>query len=587
MMLATLGLQGGGSDVVPGDFEIEGATHYADYETYGAFISAETAWESGNGTGEFVLGDYIMCDKVNPMRDTAMLCLDGCLMEGDCSWSKPHADETDSGCEHIRGYKWIACLKMIAEADGNENIPQDAIAHYINETTGNETTWWQPGQQSHVGDPINDFDHWHAYGYDDAERALNWIFDTARGSARVVYDHADMFNPMPPQGVVSIQSELEPGYPILACPNGGDPYVIYGYAQIEVEGGEETWLLVHEPGPPLPGALRFNWVLADTARDYSDIYIFPPKGNRMYFDLDQYTNDTDEDGIVDFDETERFKTDPTAVDTDVDGVHDLQDIVGYVFNLGGSYNLRERDIDGDGKPKELDKDNDHPNDDGQEDGCEDHSQDGFTPAGESDPFNADDDWTIFGSYCYKGSMFYTSRASGQTGDEFFGWERLVLMESTDTNPWSNELHWLYDPFATAGNLGMGAFVRNTPSEARGTAKVTIEQDDLGRYWIRTESNPQQARISTELTVAGLPDMNTTWDQDVPLFFSNAIIGPCALRDGASGGQYLGGRIDVANLGMYQDLPAGENIPEATRAEEDVALGFLEWHIWINYPDYEL
>ncbi len=149
------------------------------------------------------------------------------------------------------------------------------------------------------------------------------------------------------------------------------------------------------------------------------------------------------------------------------------------------------------------------------------------------------------------------------------------------------MHWYYDPFAQTGNLGMGVTVTETASESRGTAKVDITQDDQGRYWISTESRPTEVKISTEVTVAAYPEMNTTYDFDVPLFFSKTLIGPCALKDDPRGGQYLEGRIDVKNLGLYDHLPLGENIPDATKAEEDAALGFLEWHIWIKPPDIEL
>ena len=105
-------------------------------------------------------------------------------------------------------------------------------------------------------------------------------------------------------------------------------------------------------------------------------------------DEPQVSSDTDNDGIVDFDEMYRFsglsKTNP---DSDGDGVTDKKDMREYVFDNGGNYSWRNPDMDGDGKRKELDSDNDNG---GSSDGCEDSNGNGkYEPGlGETSNFNA-------------------------------------------------------------------------------------------------------------------------------------------------------------------------------------------------------
>lgn len=88
------------------------------------------------------------------------------------------------------------------------------------------------------------------------------------------------------------------------------------------------------------------------------------------------THDSDGDGVYDFDETERFHTDPNLQDTDLDDVHDKQDIFASVFDPvhGYAFGGSGRDTDLDGIPMELDHDADNG---GCDDGKEDTSHDGI------------------------------------------------------------------------------------------------------------------------------------------------------------------------------------------------------------------
>ena len=79
--------------------------------------------------------------------------------------------------------------------------------------------------------------------------------------------------------------------------------------------------------------------------------------------------DSDSDGMIDFDETNRFGTSPLMADTDRDTVADKNDVSESVFGDFGYNNFGWmegiRDWDSDGAPNELDCDSDN---DGEDDG---------------------------------------------------------------------------------------------------------------------------------------------------------------------------------------------------------------------------
>ena len=106
------------------------------------------------------------------------------------------------------------------------------------------------------------------------------------------------------------------------------------------------------------------------------------------------TADADSDGVVDFDETERFKTDPRKKDSDGDKVDDKPDVASGIFDPTHGYALkpgagnRGRDFDGDSLATELDPDSD---DGGCLDGDEDTNGDGHRADKETWNFDAADD----------------------------------------------------------------------------------------------------------------------------------------------------------------------------------------------------
>jgi hypothetical protein len=163
--------------------------------------------------------------------------------------------------------------------------------------------------------------------------------------------------------------------------------VVKGY---EVRGGQRL-LVLNNP------ARQGNWSEPVEGIDLDDLvmYFLPaqPVARRQETTV---TLDTDFDGVVDFDETERFHTDPHNRDSDGDGVPDKEDIASGVFETEHRYgyafspvpNSPGRDLDRDGLPTERDKDSD---DGGCLDGIEDANSNGRHDGVETGNFDDADD----------------------------------------------------------------------------------------------------------------------------------------------------------------------------------------------------
>jgi formylglycine-generating enzyme required for sulfatase activity len=125
-------------------------------------------------------------------------------------------------------------------------------------------------------------------------------------------------------------------------------------------------------------------------------YVPPASVPNPLSDEASISTDSDNDGIVDFDEVHRFPTAYPLTDCDHDGQPDKVDIREYVFDGAGTYDYNwakcavAADCDGDGKRKEIDSDNDGG---GALDGCEDANRNGHYESllGETNNFDAADD----------------------------------------------------------------------------------------------------------------------------------------------------------------------------------------------------
>jgi hypothetical protein len=108
--------------------------------------------------------------------------------------------------------------------------------------------------------------------------------------------------------------------------------------------------------------------------------------------------DLDGDGIVDFDESERFGTDPDNDDSDKDNVKDKDDVRASIYDEHFGYaisgDLIGRDYDGDGIAIEMDEDADGG---GCFDGMEDFDLDGKYREPETWNFDENDDACFWGT----------------------------------------------------------------------------------------------------------------------------------------------------------------------------------------------
>ena len=102
-------------------------------------------------------------------------------------------------------------------------------------------------------------------------------------------------------------------------------------------------------------------------------------------------DDSDGDGLVDFDERERFHTEPSSPTPMAMACRTRRTCANTCSTTGGRYRPPDADFDHDGVPKERDPDNDRKLNNGSKDGCEDGNHNGKLDAGETSNFNSTDD----------------------------------------------------------------------------------------------------------------------------------------------------------------------------------------------------
>lgn len=344
-------------------------------------------------------------------KDTLMLDLSGDTETGTSRWDSAHETDADAiagngvpvrANQHDNMYCTRASISMIVAYHGGK-LSQDRIAYqaYAGSTSGdlgNGVGLW-PNEIKTQGTGKNIFD-WAMNGN---------AVTSSRGKPTFA----------------QVRGWIDANRPMLTVENNDSHSVVLdGY---QVIAGKEYAHRVD------PWTASGSWVLYSTWQITE--YHAPPAGVTPRSDEDQNGNsksdaldDTDGDGVSDFDEDNRFQTDKNKVDTDGDRVNDKQDIREYVFNVNGVYNLQNADMDADGKRKELDSDNDYAANNGSDDGCEDPNYNGKyeIPLGETSNFNpADDirlhirlDWPLLGSdvdlhLVRPGGTYFTA------GDTFF------------------------------------------------------------------------------------------------------------------------------------------------------------------------
>ena len=308
-------------------------------------------------------------------KDTNMLCFDKCPETGNFAWDAPH---TGRGV-HGRCYCVRASMSMMASYYGGE-LSQDRISYEIFKGAAG----WPENDLGHnVGVPAPP----NATETDTLSWALGVNVPVQAGKPTFA----------------QIKGWVDADRPIMArIP--GHMRVIDGYFEFSILG--TTWQFIHLLDP----WDRAKWVNYDDD-NIAHVWVGPAgtagaPNVRSDEDVDgdsiaDTIDDSDGDGVCDFDERNRFSRngrslDPNDADSDDDLVPDKLDMRGYLFTNAGVYKRRLPDIDGDGHRKELDPDNDNKENDGSIDGCEDGNQNGkYEPElGETDTFTSTDDMTL-------------------------------------------------------------------------------------------------------------------------------------------------------------------------------------------------
>ena len=198
------------------------------------------------------------------------------------------------------------------------------------------------------------------------------------------------------------RNEIDAGFPILATTQF-HAWVIVGYGEDE----RGKYFTLNDPAIG-----QYDWIVVPgEGVDDADLYLPPggalstsfflPRGAKGRSDEQGVSRDSDGDGVMDFDETERFGTNSLAKDSDNDGINDKEEIRAWVFDEKlGYWPLHlwgdRSDQDYDKKPMAIDADSDGG---GCLDGMEDTNGNGKHEPGlkEFYNFDKDDDACISGS----------------------------------------------------------------------------------------------------------------------------------------------------------------------------------------------
>jgi len=283
-------------------------------------------------------------------KDTAMLCLDGCKETGNHRWDGEHLNSGDSSKRdaHDNNYCVRASTSMIASYFGG-NVSQDRISYYLFGS----------------GVPEDDLGHGLGTSYAQYLDAISWACSGATVDGGITKPT-----------FAQIKAWIDANRPLGIAINNSHAVVIDGYTK---NGTDEIHVI-----DPWTGT-------EDSTIEYSTYNItghyVAAAGSTGRNDEASISTDSDGDGIVDFDEINRFGTDPNNQYSDGDGIADKKEVRSYVF---GNSPYKGPDVDGDGIRAELDVDGD---DGGIEDGDEDTNANGQIDTDEKDPFLASDDTT--------------------------------------------------------------------------------------------------------------------------------------------------------------------------------------------------
>ena len=367
-----------GGSLAPGDYSWRVLAQAADgaasrfsepstFETRGQAVGAVTAAARGVLAAADDPGAHLAVPLLSQHKDTAMLLLERNVEGGPHAWDADHLvldprDPADNkNC-------FIASLAMVNHFFGGD-LSQDRIGYEMFRDRQAGPEW--------------DLPYGTGLSLDQATAAVTFALGVAPTRMGKT--------PTPDQIWSAVTTSIRAGRPVVAA-GLTHTFVFTGY---EVRGGRRL-LSFNDPWhyPGRSGTSQYN-IDANNGRSAAilDLWL-PPAGSIGRHEEPSIRADSDRDGMVDFDETERFGTNPNSRDGDGDGLLDKQDIVTGVFDPLYGYahhpldNTASRDFDFDGIPTERDADSDSG---GCRDGEEDTSLDGHRTDGETWNFDVSDD----------------------------------------------------------------------------------------------------------------------------------------------------------------------------------------------------
>jgi hypothetical protein len=300
-------------------------------------------------------------------KDTRMLLLESSVETGPHAWDVAHPglDEKDRA---DNGNCALASIAMIARYYGG-NLSQDRIGYEM--------------FKDRVKGPERDLNYGEGLRDEEVARGLSWALGaTAR---RFVITEGDPGAATTFWNTVKAEIDSSPGRPLIGLIGygpgknaNGHALVIRGYAE-DAKGNR--FLLVNDPffGPGINPVHQYSlfppFEPFSTGR-WKGFVAVPLSGIKVPPEEPEIALDSDRDGVVDFDESKRFSTDPLKADTDQDELTDKNDIRYSVFGTllhGYAYNWRKCKVGPCRVPMEKDPDSDHG---GCYDGFEDSNHDG-------------------------------------------------------------------------------------------------------------------------------------------------------------------------------------------------------------------
>lgn len=308
---------------------------------------------------------------ISQHKDTRMLELELNRETGAHAWDVDHKvlDPTDvadnMNCS-------LASIAMVTQFYGGK-LSEDRIGYQIFKDTTNGPEW--------------DLNHGRGLSDNQITTAISFALGAAPTYHSRAATSAAMWN--------DVKTEIDAGRPVIAS-TPTHVFVITGYTQTanrQLFTINDPWIGMYK--------VNLNNPTGSNLGNIFDTYWLMPAAVTAKSDEASISQDSDGDGVVDFDETQRFHTNPNDPDTDHDQVKDKDDIRASVFDrihgyAAGLFSRDGRDFDKDGKPMELDEDSDNG---GCFDGLEDLNQNGKYEASAKETYNfqKNDDACISGT----------------------------------------------------------------------------------------------------------------------------------------------------------------------------------------------